>query len=162
MDMLCQVSASACVLGIIFSVISNMTPSEKFARQMNIIFSLILILVIVTPFTDGEFDLEIHDISENIPEDNSYLYSQQTDRLISANISDNLGQVLSEKGIFPLKISVDINNSEGGSISIIEAEIILPKGSDSGTAKKLAAEALGIDPSLIIVKTEDTYNENSR
>lgn len=162
MDMLCQVSASACVLGIIFSVISNMTPSEKFSRQMNIIFSLILILVIVTPFANGELDMELSDITENIPEDHSYIYNEQTGRLISANISDNLGQVLADNGIFPLKISVDINNSGDGSISIIEAEIILPKDSDSGAAKMLAAEALGIDPSLIIVKTEDTYNENNR
>lgn len=161
MDMLCSVSASACVLGIIFSVISNMTPSEKFSRQMNIIFSLILILVIVTPFAKGDLTLEMSDITENIPEDYSHIYKEQTDRLISANISDNLGQVLADKGIFPLKISVDINNSADNSISIIGAEIILPEGSDSEAAKKLAAEALGTDRSLIIVKTEGTDNETS-
>ncbi|MGN0638689.1 MAG: hypothetical protein ACI4J0_09995 [Huintestinicola sp.] len=158
MDMLCSVSASACVLGIIFSVINSMTPSEKFARQMNIIFSLILILVIVSPFAKGDIELEISDISENIPEDYSYIYKEQTDRLISANISDNLGQVLSENGIFPLKISVDINNSSDGSISIIGAEIILPDSTDSEAAAKLAAEALGIEKQLIIVKTEDNDN----
>lgn len=154
-------SASACVLGIIFSVINNMTPSEKFARQMNIIFSLILILVIVSPFVKGDIGLEIPDISENIPEDHSYIYSDRTSRLISANISDNLGQALAEEGIFPLKISVDINNSSDGSISIIGAEIILPEGSDSEGAAKLAAEALGVEKSLIIVKTEDKDNGTS-
>lgn len=161
MDMLCQMSASACVLGILFSVISNMTPSEKFSRQMNIIFSLILILVIVTPFADGEFDLEMSQISESTPEDYSYIYNEQTDRLISENISDNLGQALAEKEIFPLKISVDINNSADGSISIIGAEIILADSSDSEGAAKLAAEALGVERSLIIVKTEDTDNGTS-
>ncbi|WP_432649365.1 hypothetical protein [Huintestinicola sp.] len=161
MDMLCQMSASACVLGILFSVISNMTPSEKFSRQMNIIFSLILILVIVTPFADGEFDLEMSQISESTPEDYSYIYNEQTDRLISENISDNLGQALAEKEIFPLKISVDINNSADGSISIIGAEIILPEGSDSEGAAMLAAEALGVEKSLIIVKTEDKDNGTS-
>lgn len=161
MDMLCQVSASACVLGIIFSVISNMTPSEKFSRQMNIIFSLILILVIFTPFADGEFDLEMSQISESTPEDYSYIYNEQTDRLISANISDNLGQALAEKGIFPLKISVDINNSADGSISIIGAEIILADSSDIKAAERTAAEALGVDRSLINVKTEDTDNGTS-
>lgn len=161
MDMLCSASASACVLGIIFSVISNMTPSEKFSRQMNIIFSLILILVIVTPFINGDFTFELADITENIPEDYSYIYEEQTSRLISANISDNLGQVLAESGIFPLKISVDINNSADGSISIIGAEIILPKGSDFDTAKKLAAESLGVERSLIIVKTEGMDNEDT-
>ncbi|MGN1103183.1 MAG: hypothetical protein ACI4RG_13375 [Huintestinicola sp.] len=162
MDMLCSVSASACVLGIIFSVINNMTPSEKFSRQMNIIFSMILILVIVSPFADGEIKLEISDISESIPEDYSYIYDEQTSRLISANISDNLGQILAENGIFPLKISVDINNSSDGSISIIGAEIILSDSADSKSAAKLAAEALGVEKQLIIVKTEDTDNGNSR
>lgn len=161
MDMLCQMSASACVLGIIFSVINNMTPSEKFARQMNIIFSLILILVIVTPFVSGDLDMEFGDITENIPEDYSYIYNEQTDRLISANISDNLGQALAEKEIFPLKISVDINNSADGSISIIGAEIILTEGSDREEAAKAAAEALGVEKSLIIVKTEDKDNGTS-
>ncbi|MDD6991079.1 MAG: hypothetical protein PUI48_04550 [Oscillospiraceae bacterium] len=161
MDMLCSVSASACILGIIFSVINNMTPSEKFSRQMNIIFSLILILVIFSPFAKGDFKLDMSDISENIPEDYSYIYNEQTGRLISANISDNLGQALSEKGIFPLKISVDINNSADSSISIIGAEIILADRSDSKAAAKTAAEALGVDRSLIIVKTEDKDNGTS-
>lgn len=161
MDMLCSAAASACVLGIIFSVINNMTPSEKFSRQMNIIFSLILILVIVSPFADGEFNLELSDISESVPEDYSFIYNEQTDRLISANISDNLGKVLADEGIFPLKISVDINNSTDGSISIIGTEIILEDSSECETAAETAAQALGVDRSLIIVKTEDKDNGNS-
>lgn len=161
MDMLCASAASACVLGIIFSVLKNMTPSEKFSGQINMIFSLILILVIAAPFADIQLDGNILDFSENIPDDYSKIYKDQTDRLISANISDNLGSELASRGIKPIKISVDINNSADGSISITGAEIIIENSSQIKAAEKTAAQALGIDSSFVNVKAEDKVNEYS-
>lgn len=161
MDMLCASAASACVLGIIFSVLKNMIPSDKFSGQINLIFSLILILVIASPFADIGYNGDMLEFSDNIPEDYSEIYDRQTDRLISANISENLGNELASYGIIPIKISVDINNSADGSISITGAEIIIEDSSKIKTAKAAAAQALGIDSSFVTVKTEDSDNEYS-
>ena len=161
MDMFCASAASACVLGIIFSVLKNMTPSEKFSGQINMIFSLILILVIATPFADIQLDGDMFDFTDSLPDDYSEIYDRQTDRLISANISESLGNELASRGIKPIKISVDINNSADGSISITGAEIIIEDSSQIKAAEKAAAQALGIDISFVNVKSEDTDNEYS-
>ena len=161
MDMLCASAASACVLGIIFSVLKNMTPSEKFSGQINMIFSLILILVIASSFADIQLDSDILDFSETVPDDYSEIYDRRTERLISANISEKLGNELASRGIDPIKISVDINNSADGSISITGAEIIIEDSSQIKAAEKAAAQALGIDISFVNVKSEDTDNEYS-
>lgn len=161
MDMLCASAASACVLGIIFSVLKNMTPSDKFSGQINMIFSLILILVIAAPFADIQLDGDMLDFLETVPDDYSEIYNRQTDRLISANISDNLGNELVSRGIKPIKISVDINNSADGSISITRAEIIIEDISQIKATEKITAQALGIESSFVNVKVEDTNNEYS-
>ena len=161
MDMLCASAASACVLGIIFSVLKNMTPSEKFSGQINMIFSLILILVIAAPFADIQLDGDMFDFTDSLPDDYSEIYDRQTDRLISANISESLGNELASHGLNPIKISVDINNSADGSISITGAEIIIEDSSQIKAAEKAASQALGIDSSFVNVKAEDTVNEYS-
>lgn len=155
MEILRSSAASACILGIIFAVSENMLPSEKFAKQMKLIFSLILIAVIAAPFTEGEISLDSFDMPEIAEEDSTFIYNSSFNSLVSDNISDNLGKELSEMGIFPVKISVDINNSQDNSISIIGAEIIIRDGNVRETEEK-AAEILGIDRSLISVKTEGT------
>ncbi|MCI7768267.1 MAG: hypothetical protein MSJ26_09875 [Oscillospiraceae bacterium] len=158
MDMLCSAAASACVLGIIFSVINGMTPSEKLSRQMNIIFSLIMIAVVIAPFAKKELSFDFENISEQAPEDMSYIFDNHLEDMISTNISDNLGKALADQGIFPVKISVDINNSDEDSISIIKAEIILRDSSQSEKAAETAAQELGIEKSLVTVKTEENDN----
>lgn len=155
MDTLCSAAASACILGIIFAVSENMLPSEKFAKQMKMIFSLILIAVIIAPFTEGEISLDSFEMPDITDKDSTFIYNSSFNSLVSDNISDNLGKELSEMGIFPVKISVDINNSQDNSISIIGAEIIISSGNTRETAEA-AAEILGIDRSLISVKTEGT------
>ena len=158
LDMLCSAAASACVLGIVFSVLNGMNPSEKLSRQMNIIFSLIMIAVVIAPFAKKDFSLELEDMVEAAPEDRSYIFDNHLDDMISSNICENLGKVLADKGIYPIKISVDINNSSGDSISIIRAEIILTDSSLSEAAAETAAEELGVDKALITVQTEENDN----
>ena len=101
------------------------------------------------------------DFTDSLPDDYSDIYDRQTDRLISANISESLGNELASRGIKPIKISVDINNSADGSISITGAEIIIENSSQIKAAEKAASQALGIDSSFVNVKAEDTVNEYS-
>lgn len=161
MDMLCSAAASACLLGIIFSVINGMNPSEKLSRQMNIIFSLIMIAVVIAPFTKKDFTVEFENISGTAPEDKSYIFDNHLDDMISSNISENLGKALADRGIFPIKISVDINNSSDDSISITRAEIILMDSSLSDAAAETAADILGVEKSLITVKAEENDNADN-
>lgn len=155
MDLFREMSAAACILGVIFSVISGLVPSEKFMPQIRMLFALILVLVIVPGAAGADISFDLPEISREIAEASS----EKTDRLIMdmipQNICDSLKEILAEEGIYPTEISVDINNSDDGSISIISAEIILPQGtarSDLEKARLIAVQALGTDE--ITVKAE--------
>lgn len=155
MDLFRELSAAACILGVIFSVISGLVPSEKFMPQIRMLFALILVLVIVPGAAEADISFDLPEISREIAQ----VSSEKTDRLIMdlipQNICDSLKEILAENGIYPTEISVDINNSDDGSISIISAEIILPQGtarSDEEKARLIAVQALGTDE--ITVKAE--------
>ncbi|MCM1577872.1 MAG: hypothetical protein NC078_03635 [Ruminococcus sp.] len=152
-----QVSAAAAVMGVIFSIMGNMLPSDKFAGQLRTVFALVLILVTVPRLVNA-------DISLNLDGFDGYTYGHTEDTAgrffeenVSRNICDSLREILTAENIYPSEISVNVNNSPDGSISIISAEIILdPSDSlNAEKAKQLAAEALGISTENVAVKTAD-------
>lgn len=153
MDILKNTAAAACFLGIVFSVADSLNPSEKMTKQLRIIFSLILVLVTVPLITSA--DVELPDLGSITPSED---YSGAADRYlmgkIEGNICDSLGEILAEKEIFPVSISVSVNNTAEDSISITEAEVILAPGSDCTAAEKLLRETLGNDVILKISEKE--------
>lgn len=149
--MLMAAAASACFLGVIFSIAENMVPAEKFMPQIRVIFSLIFLLIILPPVARIGTDISIPDFSYDAAD-----YTDTVDRLtdleIRGNISDALGRILIENGYEPVKISVETNNSADGSISIIKAEIILTECGDIDSAAALVSSCLGIEPDKVEVK----------
>lgn len=152
-----EVSAAACFLGIIFSIMGNLIPSEKFSGQLRCIFALVLILVIVPRIMGADISFDPWDNSGG-----SYEYAgEAVERLfeegVSQNICDSLEEILGKENIYPKEISVNINNSPDGSISIINAEIVLEAsgGADSERAEraeKIASAALGTDKITVRVE----------
>lgn len=150
-----EVSAAACFLGIIFSIMGNMLPSEKFSGQLRVIFALVMLLVIVPRMIGADISLDFGGAD-------SYSYEaagEAAERIlsegISRNICDSLEEILRDENIYPLEISVNINNSADGSISINSAVIVLG-ASDSPNAKRtgqIAREALGTDEVIVRVET---------
>ncbi len=151
MDMLRGAAVSACFLGIVFSVLENMIPSEKFSRQMNVIFSLILLLVIVTPFAGA--DISLPDISgcDSVTEELEVNLQDSFNKQVSANLCEELSNLLESNGIYAEKITVNVNNSADGSISIKGSEIFITDSSRSADAEKIAGQALGITQIKVIV-----------
>lgn len=143
MDILRGSAVSACFLGIVFSVMGNLVPSEKFARQINVIFSLILALVIIPPFIGADIELPDFSDGDRILEDYSEIAEIRLMEEIQENICDSLAELLNGYEIYPLKISVDINNSADGSISINKAEITLSDERYADAARRIVSEALG-------------------
>ncbi len=143
MDILKGSAAAACFLGMIFSILGNMVPSEKFSRQINIIFALIMALVIIPPFMglQPEFP-ELFEENDSAP-DTSDIINYRMNEEICGNICDSLADILGDKGIFPAEISVEINNSADGSISITKAEITLTDSTQEDNARRIVSEALG-------------------
>lgn len=153
MDILKNTAAAACFLGIVFSVADSLNPSEKMSKQLRMICSLILVLVTVPMITSA--DVELPDFGSISPaEDHSGAADRYLMGKIEGNICDRLGELLAENKIFPVSISVSVNNTAPDSISITEAEVILADGSDCTAAEKLLRDVLGNDVILKISTKE--------
>ncbi|MDE6592386.1 MAG: hypothetical protein K2K57_04900 [Oscillospiraceae bacterium] len=149
-----EVSAAACFLGIVFSIMGNMLPSEKFSGQLRVIFALVMLLVIVPRIIGADISIDFGGADVYSYEAANEAAERILNEGISRNICDSLEEILRNENIYPLEISVNVNNSPDGSISIISAQIVLGS-SDSTNVKRteqIAREALEIDE--VTVQTE--------
>lgn len=155
MDIFRGAAASACFLGIIFSALGTIVSGEKFSRQINILFSLIMVLTVAAPFADFDLDLDIPEISDTFEQNSSEIYSRNLTETVQSELCGEIGSLLEENGIIPVKISADVNNFADGSISISKVSVSLSDSKDIKRAERLLGEALGDD-----IRTE-VYAEGS-
>lgn len=148
-----MVSAAACFLGIVITIFSSLYPSDKFAKQMKMIFSLIFVISIMKPLLSGKFDFPI--ISEAVAASADY-YSSLNDntydyfiRSVESNISHSLETALNEKNIYPKEIETSVNISDSGSISINEVRLVLEDMNDYQEAVKCIREAAESDVTVV-------------
>lgn len=158
MDVLRGVCVCACFLGTVFSVAESMVPSEKFMGMIKTVFSLMFVLVIVSPFVKGDIDLPEFDIETGEVQDFSNITEIRLNEQINANICEELGRVLTENGIEPINISVETNNSVDGSISIIKAEITLSDEGRKNAALQIARKTLGDTEIAIVIADKEDEN----
>lgn len=158
MDVLRGVCVCACFLGTVFSVAESMVPSEKFMGMIKTVFSLMFVLVIVSPFVKGDIDLPEFDIETGEVQDFGNITEIRLNEQINANICEELGRVLTENGIEPINISVETNNSVDGSISIIKAEIVLSHEGQKNAALQIARKALGDTEIAIVIADKEDEN----
>ena len=142
-------AGTACFLGIVITIFSSLYPSDKFAKQMKIIFSLIFIISIIKPAVQGKFDFP--ELSETVSASADH-YSSLNDstydyfiRSVERNISFSLEASLNEKNIYPQEIETSINISDSGSISINEVKLVLEDMSVYPEAVKCIREAAESD-----------------
>lgn len=151
MELFKSAAAAACFLGLIFAAAENLLPSEKFSKQIHMLFSLIMIAAVGVKLSSEDFELP--DISPG--EASGGIYEQQyddfLDKKIQENICGSLSEILINNNIYPVNISVNINNSADGSISIKKAVITLTDLSEISDAEKIVSEALGDDVDVDIV-----------
>lgn len=140
MDSFRSIAFTACFLGIVITIFNSLYPSDKFAKQIKTIFSLIFILSIAKPIVSGKISFpEIGDTVSASAEhyetlnDNTYKYFISS---VENNISAALETKLHEKNIYPEEIETSINISENGSISINEVKITLNDMTESYEARR--------------------------
>lgn len=145
MDVFRGAAAAACFLGIIFSALGALIPGEKFSKQLNVIFSLIMVLTVAAPFASGNIEFELPELSEEYDIDTDEVYRRNLTEAVQSNLCGEIGELLEKNGIIPVKISADVNNFADGSISISKVSVSLSDPKDIKEAKKLLEEAFGED-----------------
>lgn len=146
------IAFTACFLGIAIAVFNSLYPSEKFAGQLKIIFSLIFILSLIKPIASGKADIpEIAETASAVSESTDY-YSSMNDRAdeyfirsVENNISSVLESSLHEIEIYPEEIETSINISENFGISINEVKIVLNEQNayNAENAKRCVSDRIG-------------------
>lgn len=160
MDVFRASAAAACFLGIIFCIIEKLAPSEKYAKQLGLVFAMILALTVVKPFMNfsGEdfSDLSVIEDIPSIASDNT-----RFEEKAAQNVSDVLMELLEENGIKALKISVEINNLSDGSIVITEVLAEISGSGNTAAAKELLENAVG-GAAVTVTAAEDPADASER
>jgi hypothetical protein len=149
-------------VSIVISMFDAFYPSEKFNRQMNVIFTLVLILCTITPVLSGK--VGIPDISELVNETNLETEEcvgkadEYFKRSVERNISSRIGQYLYENQIECTQIDTNINISDSGSISINEIDVTACDAALEGDIVDLIQKYIGED---IYVKARESSEDDS-
>lgn len=138
---------SAGILAVVMNIFESVYPSEKYAKQMRIIFALIFVLTLVRPITDSIKSLSdakesVDVVNENISEnsDNTIEYFKGS---VERNISARLYDILRENGIAVKEIKTSINISENGGISINEVKIAAENAAQGAEAVDIVKRETG-------------------
>lgn len=127
MDIFRCITLTAGMVSIVIAIFESVMPSEKYSKQLRLIFSLILILSIASPFVQGKID--IADITDDVALTSADISgkSEAADRYfaksVENNISRSIGDMLRDNKINFTEIKTSINISESYGISINEIEI---------------------------------------
>lgn len=138
---------SAGILAVVMNIFESVYPSEKYAKQMRIIFALIFVLTLVRPITDSIKSLS--DAKESVDVVNENIYESSNNTLeyfkgsVERNISARLSDILIENGIAVKEIKTSINISENGGISINEVKIAAENAAQGAEAVDIVKRETG-------------------
>jgi hypothetical protein len=135
MDGFREASAIACFIGIVIAIIDALVPSEKFTRQLKIMFAVVFCLVVVTPIANGTIVFDTASVaayaSSDALADSKIAGEKLLERAVGRNISRSLTEELKSAKISPQNIETTVNISENGSIDITVIDLqINPKDAD--------------------------------
>ncbi len=162
------IAFTACFLGIAIAVFNSLYPSEKFAGQLKIIFSLIFILSVIKPIASGKTDIPEIAAAASASSGSADYYSSMSDRAdeyfirsVENNISSVLESSLHEIEIYPEEIETSINISENYGISINEVKIVLnaQNAYEAEAVKHCVSDRIGSTAAVMVCLAEENGKE---
>lgn len=138
-----------CLVGIAISVLDLIAPGEKLKKQLRLLFSGVFILVMLSPFVNGNINIDIPAWSDF---ENSAETEQLTELVdgilkseIEGEIRASLAEALSLSGIVANEILVSVNIEDNSCISITNVQILLSDESKLEEAKAVLTELIPPD-----------------
>ena len=138
-----------CAVAVLCTIAHMPIPDEKYEKVMKLLLSAILLIVIISPLTSLS-SCSI-DIKKNHQTDNKYARNledkilSQSNSLLSKTVKDNISAILNANEISYQKISVNMDTSADGRISIGQVIVITAYPEDFAAAQALIKEHLGIE-----------------
>ncbi|HAE51864.1 MAG TPA: hypothetical protein DCG30_01230 [Ruminococcus sp.] len=140
---------AACAVSVGICIMENLTAGTKFRNQLKLMLSLILAIVLISPFLKGWESIDIPDVNDFDLAEYGYsadIYSQELKKQTEKNISDVLAEQISAAGINCGEILTEVNISEDFSISINRVTV---KTDDFFGAERIIRETLGSSTEVI-------------
>jgi hypothetical protein len=162
MDGLRAASAVACFAGIVISMIDVLSPSDKFLKQMKIMFALMFLLCVVTPIARGEIRFDDFAVTASVETElgqSEAAGEEYFKRAVESNISRNLAEILADEGIETQKIKTSINISENGGISISVIEAFIKDTGKADAALSALHKASGETAEVYIYMGSETAED---
>ena len=154
MDTFKLVTLIAGFVSVLLAIFDSVFPSEKYNKQLRLIFSMVFILSIVTPIKSSIGELTAFSDYIEVASDNLEVKSDITEdyfvKSVENNINRNIEAGLNEKDIYPYEIKTSINISQSGSISINEIEIAVSDTAQEGEIIDLVNNMTGGNVNIII------------
>ena len=143
------------IYAVAITAIKMLIPDNSFKKQMDFIITCTFLLGISFLITDNNFDIDISGVFES--REGVYIdYSGQLSRVqkreIESEITERLKLKLEERGIVPNEISIIINISDEGDISINEITLVLSEGVDANIAERLVKSEVGANVKVEIIE----------
>ncbi|MBR3920890.1 MAG: stage III sporulation protein AF [Oscillospiraceae bacterium] len=120
MSVFSSVIGLACFVSLAISLVDMICPEKKFEKQLKVIFSLLFVISVATPFLKGDIILDFPEIdiaSADISVE-SKRYDDTIIKEIEQNVEKGLRDELISKNLYTKEISVSVNISDNNSISI--------------------------------------------
>ncbi|MDR0986185.1 MAG: stage III sporulation protein AF [Ruminococcus sp.] len=135
----------ACFIGIVIALVDALAPSEKFKKQLKVMFAVIFMLAVITPIADGSIDFSGDTIAAYA--DTDYLAASKAagesylETSIGRNISRNIDELLKAENIYAQKIETSINILDNGSIDITVIDLTVDE-KEADRASEILSEKL--------------------
>ncbi len=147
---------SASIIGVLMNVFEAIYPSEKYEKQMKMIFSLIYVLCLIAPIKDSIRNIsDIEELTVSADEKIEYNESCVSEFFkgsIERNISSQIGILLKDSKIPYYEIKTSITISENGGIYINEIIIFVEDISRGDEIIDIVKKEIGEDT---LIKIEE-------
>ena len=154
MDAVRKIILVACFLAIALSLLDILYPSQRFKKQVHLIFSLVFVIGLLMPFFSGSLTFDFPDI-QNEKAEQSFSVIQngvQTDyaSAVETNINQALSELLKKNQIPAKEISAKINIEPDNSISIIKVEVVPEIPTDGQKIQSLIQSEVGQKTDVVV------------
>lgn len=154
MDTFKLVTLIAGFVSVLLAIFDSVFPSEKYNKQLRLLFSMVFILCIVAPIKSSIGELtsfsDYIEVSSEKLEVQSDISEDFFVQSVENNINRNIEASLNEKDIHPYEIKTSINISQSGSISINEIEIAVSDTAQEGEIIDVVNNLTGGNVNIII------------
>ncbi|MGN0590046.1 stage III sporulation protein AF [Ruminococcus sp.] len=144
-----QAALCACAVSLAYGMLTQLLPTERFAKQLRLIMVLLLLIALIQPFLKQDFSLPALALQEDAGTGYSQTYRALLSRQTEEQLAETLSEQLNEAGIACQRIQVSIHIDEEDSISIREVRL---QCADYPSAAALLRQSLGQDTRITEVE----------